>query len=468
MFDDLRVIPLHAGHLADLNSAKVAAAKLRPVGSSRIEMLSQVNTDALTPELQLEMKELWEQCDYWLQAQKQRPLAGLADTPTHGDERWCTWEVAASLRLAECTASDRIVTAQQLVRRLSKTLAALEAAQITYRQAHDIADGTALLSDEHALAVEEQILRRAPEQTRTETRNAVEKAVMAIDPEAAERRRKERRRERRVERPRPVGDGMSASWIEGPTETVAGFYNILTVWAREMKKTGVVDTVGAGRFDALMALVFAAACGDLNDLPDAPGAVAAHVGLLVNGSTAAGDDDQPAELVGYGPVTAQVARRLIAGEPDADADDLDDDPLRFDDPQPGGCTSQPAADVTFTLLPIDPTTGWLIKPTDQELDFGRDRRTASRRQKRYITDRDRLCFFRGCNRVAEHNDVDHRDDWANEGCTDVDTMGSACPHHNRVVKNNGWTTIPGPNGTATLISPLGRRYPVTPYRYWDL
>jgi hypothetical protein len=488
MFDDVRVVPLHAGFLADMNSAKVAVAKLLPVGPSRIAMLAQVDTAALTPELQLEMTELWEQCDYWLQAQKQRPLAGLADTPTHGDERWCTWEVAASLRLAECTASDRIFTAQQLVHRLSKTLAALEAAQITYWQARDIADGTALLSDEHALAVEEQILRRAPEQTRSETRKAVVKAVMAIDPDAAERRRKERRRERRVEHPRPVGDGMSASWIEGPTETLAGFFNILTVWAREMKKAGVVDTVGAGRFDALTALVFAAACGDLNDLPDAPGAVAAHVGLLVNGSTAAGGDDQPAELIGYGPVTAQVARRLIAGEPDIDAADLDDDPLRFDDPedrdgrwesghrsgstrprdpQPGGGTSKPAADVTFTLLPIDPATGFLVKPTDQGLDFGRDRRTASRPQKRYITDRDRVCFFRGCNRLAEHNDVDHRDGWAEEGCTDVDTMGSGCPHHNRIVKNNGWTTIPGPNGTATLISPLGRRYPITPYRYWD-
>ncbi|MDX6284609.1 MAG: hypothetical protein QOG53_94 [Frankiales bacterium] len=468
MFERLRVVPLHAGFLADMNSVKVAVAKLRPVGTTRIELLTQIDNDALAPDLQLEMVELWEQCDFWLQAQKQRPLASLAANPTHGDERWCIWEVAAALRLSECTASDRIDTAERLVRPLVKTLTALEEGRITYWQARDIAAGTALLSDEKALVVEEQVLRRAPEQTRVDTRKAVEKAVMAIDPDAADRRRKERRRERRVERPGPVGDGQSGTWIEGPTETLAGFYNVLTVWAREMKKRGVVDTIGAGRFDALMALVFAAACGDLNDLPDAPGPVPAHVGLLVNASTAAGQDDQPAELVGYGPVTAQVARRLIAGEPEVEPADLSDEPWRsYDSEDPDGQWASGPADVTFTVLPLDRTTGWLVKPTDQKLEFGRERRTASRPQRGYITDRDRVCFFPICNRLAEHNDVDHRDDWARDGTTDVDTMGSGCPSHNRVTKNNGWTTIPGPDGTATLISPLGRRYPITPYRYWD-
>jgi hypothetical protein len=75
--------------------------------------------------------------------------------------------------------------------------------------------------------------------------------------------------------------------------------------------------------------------------------------------------------------------------------------------------------------------------------------------------------MRACNRPAEEGDIDHRDGWGAGGRTDVDTMGSGCDHHNRRTKNDGWTTVPGPNGTATLISPLGRRYPITPYRYWD-
>jgi hypothetical protein len=213
------------------------------------------------------------------------------------------------------------------------------------------------------------------------------------------------------------------------------------------------------------------------------------VGLVVKASTAAGHDDDPADIPGYGPVPASVARRLIAGLPDRDADDtVDDDPWRFDDPEdpdgrwdsgfrppdtsriephPGGCDVVPGADVRFMILPVDTTTGWLVKPDDPMLDRGRDRRLASKRQSDYITDRDRECFMPACSRPAEDNDVDHRDGWTDGGQTNVDTMGSGCAHHNRTTKNNGWTTIPGPNGTATLISPLGRRYPITPYRYWD-
>ena len=488
-------------------------ALLAPVGPARIYALHRLEVETLTPEQKLAAVQAWEECDHWLQAQKQIPLASLAATPTKGDERWCNWEVSATLRIGDNAAHNRISTAANLTTRLHDTLDMLEDGYISYQQAYEIAEGTWMLSDDTARAVEAKVLPRASEQTRADTRRAVEKAVLAVDPEAAEERRRLRRRDRRVERPRSVGDGQSGMWIEGPTEAVVAIFLILTAWAQQMKKTGHVDTIGAGRFDALVGLVFAMAAGDLiakahaqaadstqpsashlrpTDTPPLPpevGPVPARIGLVVKASTAAGQDDDPAEIPGYGPITASVARRIIAGQPDRDADDFgDDDPRRLDDPEdpdgrwdsgcrppdphrteprPGGSSVIPGDDVRFKILPVDPTTGWLVKPNDQKLDLGRDHRLASKWQSNFIADRDRECFMPACNRPAEENDVDHRDGWTGGGETNVDTMGSGCSHHNRTMKNNGWTTIPEPNGTATLVSPLGHRYPITPYRYWD-
>jgi hypothetical protein len=219
--------------------------------------------ETLTPEQKLAAVEAWEECDHWLQAQKQTPLASLAESPTHADERWCNWEIASSLRISDAAAADRIRTALALTSLMEDSLDELEDGRITYVQARLIAEGSVGLSHEDAARVQAKVLARAPKQTRTETRQAVERAVMAVDPEAAEERRRRRRRERRIERPRPVGDGQSAMWIEGPTETVVAIFLILSGWSKQMKKTGQVDTVGAGRFDALVGLIFAMAAGDL-------------------------------------------------------------------------------------------------------------------------------------------------------------------------------------------------------------
>jgi hypothetical protein len=100
------VVEIHAGHLASREAAKVAVAKCQPPGPTRIATLADIDTAGLAPELQLDLVELWEQCDSWLQAQKQEPLAALATTPVGGDERASTWEVSAALRIAECTAHD--------------------------------------------------------------------------------------------------------------------------------------------------------------------------------------------------------------------------------------------------------------------------------------------------------------------------------------------------------------------------
>jgi hypothetical protein len=466
------------------------------VGEARIVLLATVDTTVLSTEQHLSMVELWEESARWIAAQQQVSLAALQSTPLHGDERWSAWEVAAALRICEGTAAERLWTATMLVGRLPATLAALRAGQVTYWQAHLLAESVAGLSVADTAVVEAQVLARAPELTGAETRRLIDKAVMAVDPAAAERRHEQRRAERRVERPRPVGDGMAGTWIEGPIVDQVGAFNALTARGRAMKKAGLVETVGQGRYDSWLALMTGAAAGpqpDPGELP-VPGPVPVRVGLLVNASTTAGADDQPGELVGFGPVPASVARRLAAGLPpepirnhrsrpttpaaasSSNDPTIDTEPTGAEPTGPEPTGPEPTGPeptvggertVRWELLPIDPATGWLARPDDPDLDRDRTTRFATDKQRRYINARDRVCFHPGCNQPAEHNDVDHRADWATDGRTNVDEMGSGCAHHNRVAKTNGWTTIVGPDGTATLTSPLGRRYPITPYRYWD-
>jgi hypothetical protein len=99
-------------------------------------------------------------------------------------------EVALELRMTQYGASDWTDLGCQLRWRLPGTFAALAAATIDLGRARIIAEATGVLSDEHAAAVEGRVLARAGDQTTSQLRAAVRRAVLAVDPEGAEQRRK--------------------------------------------------------------------------------------------------------------------------------------------------------------------------------------------------------------------------------------------------------------------------------------
>ena len=103
-------------------------------------------------------------------------------------------EVALELRMSQCGASAWTSLGCQLRWRLPATGAALSAGTIDLLRARIIAEATAVLSDEHAAQVEQRVLSRAAEQTTGQLRAAVRRAVLAVDPEGAERRRKDSER----------------------------------------------------------------------------------------------------------------------------------------------------------------------------------------------------------------------------------------------------------------------------------
>ncbi len=92
-----------------------------------------------------------------------------------------TQEAAALLRLTGRAAASLVELSRRL-QRLPATAAMLAAGLIDRRRAAIIADHTAVLSDEHAVAVQDAVLPEAPEMTTAQLAAACRHAVAACDP----------------------------------------------------------------------------------------------------------------------------------------------------------------------------------------------------------------------------------------------------------------------------------------------
>ncbi len=179
------------------------------------------------------------------------------------------------------------------------------------------------------------------------------------------------------------------------------------------------ETLDALRADALIALITK---GAAKVRPPA-------VNVTVDLPTLLGLQDNPAELAGYGPIPANLARLL-------------------------------AADGKWRRMILDPRTGDL-------LDLGHTAYQPTAGLARFVKTRDRTCTFPGCQRVADHGDLDHqrpyRDGDPANGGTDRANLHPPCKNHH-VLKHKGrWTLRTNPDtGQRTWTSPTGHTYPIKP------
>ena len=111
-----------------------------------------------------------------------------------------TDEIGAALTLTAQAANGCLDLALDLAIRLPETARALREGRIDYLKARLIAEALRALSDEDARIVEGRILSAAGQQTTGQLRVALARAVLAADPAAAERRRKQAQKDPRVRR----------------------------------------------------------------------------------------------------------------------------------------------------------------------------------------------------------------------------------------------------------------------------
>ena len=382
----------------------------------------------------LEMLAGWERQAAWLAAKQTKLIATIAtqvraeyeqtrrDADVQGlavcfsdqtVENDIEAEIGAALRLAPSTAGDRVHTAEALASRLPATQAALAEGKISYWHAVTMVRQTAHLDELDARGVEREVLPHACRDTVGGLRRRLRRVCMAVSPTDTSARARKAKEERTVTL-EPGEDGTATLRAIGPAPQVQAMYDALDITAGRAPAEDP-RAVGARRFDALVD----ACVGTLDDA-QCPGEprVAATVYVTMDLPTLLGLRDNPAELLGYGPLPAPLARLL-------------------------------AADNGWRRLIQDALTG-------APKDLGRLRRFPSAQLREWIRLRDRVCVFPGCYRSAPRCAIDHRIEVYQGGGTDEANLAPLCPKHHRV-KDAGWTYQRHPD-RIVWTSPHGLTY----------
>ena len=177
-------------------------------------------------------------------------------------------EVALALTLTQGGAEAWMDLAVSLTHRLPATLAALGEGAIDLNRARLIDQFTSSLDADLARAVERRVLVRAEYQTSGQLRASLQRAVLAADPAAAERRREETEKRAWVAL---FGDHDGTACLSGRFLPAA---QAAAAWARICAMAKAMESAGAGGgMDLLRAQVFVGLLlGTLPLIPAADGA----------------------------------------------------------------------------------------------------------------------------------------------------------------------------------------------------
>jgi hypothetical protein len=395
-------------------------------------------------------------------------------------------ETALALGMSK-QATDRLVTlAITLATRLTATAAALEAGEVDYLKASIMADITGPLDNEAAWNAEKLALMQAggtfAGKTPGELRKLIERAAIAADPEAAEKRRAEAERNARV-----------ASWREpaGTTTIQASGLNPADAMdaesaiqhrAQQYKKSGMT-----GGMDKLRAQAFTDKLTGRNPLgSDSPaeGTAPKRVHLtapewILPLLTVLGLADNPGEAAGLGAIDPGLVRQLAAAA--GAAGKQTEWHLTLTDrngwatwhgcPPPNPRSNQAKADNAGTIR--------IAFPEDQSRPFTLYPVAVSECDHRYRTEghdpgdllrhltevRDGTCTRPGCARPARKCDYEHAEPFEAGGPTCMCNGSAVCEHDHQIKQAKNWqVTQPAP-GFRQWTTPSGRSYTSQPRQY---
>ncbi len=304
-------------------------------------------------------------------------------------------EVGCALDLAPQTARGRVAFAADL-RRLPTTRLALAAGVIDVAKARLLVEELRPLADTDARAIEQRV---------------------AADPTAAERRQEQATAERRVE-VFPLSDGMAGLTYIDSADRVQALHLWLTGRAAAVKSPAGTDdrTTDQRRADVLGDVGVRGLASE--DLPVRHGR-RPQIQVTVAASTLLGLDELPGELAGYGPITAQAARRI-------------------------------AADGTWRRVLTDPRTGRFDELSVDCYEPPQDMAD-------HVIARDRTCRTPGCRTPAARCDLDHRDPYP-RGPTSAGNLDPECRAHHNVKTHTDTVVLRDCDGGLTFTLPSGRSY----------
>ncbi len=451
---------------------RAAALAAEPPSGSVAVGLERIEAAAVSLDARLDLLIGWDRVVSYATARVQALLVSLGPGDVDPADDAVPELVATALRLAPRTAQNRVHAARTLLARLPAVHDAELTGHLSPAQVQAFLDVTHDLDDQTAAAVTARVLPRAHEKSVAQTRQALRRARIAADSRSAAERH-ERAREERVVRLTPAENGMAELWALLPAEDADAVMRAVRGVADRDRVPSDPRTGDQRLADALAAMGYAYL--DAGTLPTSHGRVP-HLQLTAAASTLAGDDDQPCELAGYGPITAQQARRLLARYDDGVAGDAQPGGrTAIGDAQPGGtgttggarpgpgaaaACAKPRASGSATMYLVDEQGQLTGQPPPETPGY-----RPGRALRDWVIRRDRRCTFPFCGMPAERCDLDHLHPRSSGGRTAADNLHPLCRRHHRAKHRHGWQVRRDASGGYRWTSPTGRTYVERPPAY---
>ncbi len=326
-------------------------------------------------------------------------------------------EIQAALSLTRRAAEYHLEMAQSVCERLPQVWVALDAGWIDLPKARVIVDQTLHLEESLAREVAERALVEAATLTTGQLRARIARLVITVDPDSAKKRYQQGLEERRVSTT-PNPDGTANLYgLNLPADLTHAAMRRINRLARAAKTKDDPRDMDQIRADVLIDVLTGRTSRDGHE-----GAV---VDIRVDATTLAGLDDDPGSLPGWGPIIAEVARRIV--------------------------DEQRGAEHRITAVTDDGEPMWTANT----------RRRPTANQRRRIEAVSPTCVFPGCRMPARQCDIDHHQEWACSGPTEDWNLGPTC-RRDHVGRHRGWHLEQLRPGVYRWTSLLGHVYKVGP------
>jgi uncharacterized protein DUF222 len=393
---------------------------------------------------------------------------GDADSPPDRAEPrgWVHLELAAKLHWTAAKASYELRHAHHLTRRLPGVHAALATGVIDVPRARLFVEGLTCVDDQSAGQISERLLATGAWRWNTkQLAGRLRRTVIAHDPAAAARKRRERLTQRWVQaEPHPEGTANLVG-VNLPPERVNAIMERLIAIARTAKRQGDPRSLHQLRADSYTDLLAGtgigasppepitnpeATAGPPEHLPQPqppgvplPGPRRGVVELTAPLSSLIGWSRAPGALAGWGPVIADICRQIVAQDPQAR--------WRFSIYDDRFADGQLAYHGITHARPLPAAAGRTgFNATDAA----------------FLRARDRTCRGpQGCDRPASHCDLDHTIAKVDGGGHGRGNGGALCRREHRFKHESGARLRQPAPGVFEWITPLGHRHTVKPEPY---
>ncbi len=349
-----------------------------------------------------------------IQAQRSQTIGEITDV--YGDPDAAAAEIGAALHLTRQASETEVELARQLAKQ-PPVWDLLRTGAIDIRRARVIVDGLRSVEDEVASQALDRILPEAAELTTGQLRSRLSRICMERDPQAAADRYQAGTEQRRVVLSANPDTTANLMGYDLPADLAAAAAKRINWLARKAKTRNDPRTLDQIRADVFLDLLTGR--GHIID-GTLTGAPAGQVDIVVDLNTLTGESDLPGHIPGYGPVVAEIARKVAEHQLDCK---------------------------------------WEYSGTDQgqPLATGTIRRRPTTAMKRHLRAQHPTCVWPGCRMPARNSDLDHLKRWEHGGATTIRNLAPLCDKHHSLL-DKGWHYEPKADGGYKFTSPLGHTY----------